>query len=138
MTPKTARAISLMITSLGTPLYPSMTPDGGTFMGYPVIVSQSAMMVGSPVSGEGHLMVLISPQNIAMADEGGITIDASEEASIEMLDNPTNQSTSGTVATSMVSMFQTDSVALRAIRHINWTKRRAFAVQFIKDAQYTA
>ena len=49
-----------------------------------------------------------------MADDGQIVIDASEEASIQMLDNPTNASTGGTTATpTMVSMFQTGSVALR-------------------------
>lgn len=136
MAPATARAISLMLNALGQPVFPTMTPDGGTFMGYPVVVSLSSMQVGSPVTGEGRLIVLISAPEIAMADEGGVTIDASAEAAIEMLDNPTNQSTSGTVATTMVSMFQTDSVALRAIRHINWSKRRTFAVQYIKDAAY--
>jgi len=136
MTPALARAISLMLNALGQPVFPTMTPDGGTFMGYPVIVSLSAVQVGSPVAGEGDLLVLASAPEIAMADEGGVTIDASGEAAIEMLDNPTNQSTGATVATSMVSMFQTDSIALRAIRFINWKKRRTFAVQYIKDAAY--
>lgn len=137
-TPKLARSISLMLTSLGEPLFPTVTPFGGTFMGYPLIVSGSAMQVGSPVSGEGNLLVLMHAPSIAMADEGGITIDASEEAAIQMLDNPTNTSTGGTTATTMVSMFQTNSVALRATRFINWKKRRSFAVQYIKDAAYAA
>lgn len=136
MAPATARAISLMLNALGQPVFPTMTPDGGTFMGYPVIVSLSSMQVGSPVAGEGNLIVLINAPEIAMADEGGVTIDASGEASIEMLDNPTNSGSATVTATSQVSMFQTDSVALRAIRFINWKKRRTFAVQYIKDAAY--
>lgn len=137
-TPKQARAMSMMLTSLGTLLYPTVTPEGGTFMGYPLIVSGSAMQVGSPVSGEGNLLVLMHAPSIAMADEGGITIDASEEAAIQMLDNPTNTSTGSTTATTMVSMFQTNSVALRATRFINWSKRRSFAVAYIKDAAYVS
>jgi HK97 family phage major capsid protein len=137
-TPKVARAISLMLTSLGQPLYPTVTPFGGTFLGYPLIVSLSSMQVGSPVTNEGNLLVLVHAPSIAMADEGGLTIDASEEAAIQMLDNPTNASTGGTTATTMVSMFQTNSVALRATRFINWKKRRTFAVQYIKDAAYTS
>lgn len=137
-TPKVARAISMMLTSLGEPLYPTVTPFGGTFMGYPLIVSGSSLQVGSPVTGEGNLLVLCHAPDIAMADEGGITIDASEEAAIQMLDNPTNTSTGSTTATSMVSMFQTNSVALRATRFINWKKRRSFAVAYIKDAAYTS
>lgn len=137
-TPKIARAISMMLTSLGEPLFPTVTPEGGTFLGYPMIVSGTAMQVGSPVAGEGNLLVLGHAPSIAMADEGGITIDASEEAAIQMLDNPTNTSTGSTTATSMVSMFQTNSVALRATRFINWKKRRSFAVQYIKDAAYVS
>jgi HK97 family phage major capsid protein/HK97 family phage prohead protease len=137
-TPKVARAMSLMVTSLGEPFYPTVTPFGGTFMGYPLIVSLSSMQVGSPVTNEGNLLVLVHAPSIAMADEGGLTIDASEEAAIQMLDNPTNTSTGSTTATTMVSMFQTNSVALRATRFINWKKRRTFAVQYIKDANYTS
>ena len=37
----------------------------------------------------------------------------------------------------MVSMFQTDSVALKLVRAINWAKRRSNVVQYIKDAAYT-
>jgi HK97 family phage major capsid protein len=137
-TPRVARAISSMLTTLGEPLYPTVTPTGGTFLGYPIVVSNSSMQVGSPVSGEGNLLVLVHAPSIAMADEGGLTIDASEEAAIQMLDNPTNTSTGATTATSMVSMWQTGSVALRAIRFINWKKRRSFAVAYIKDANYVA
>jgi hypothetical protein len=99
------------------------------------VVSNSANQVGSPVSGEGHLMVVASAPDILMADEGGVTIDASREASIEMLDNPTNDAAAGT-PTTMVSMFQTNSVAIRATRFINWKKRRSDAVAYIKDAAY--
>lgn len=136
-TPKIARAISLMRTSLGEPLYPTVTPEGGTYLGYPLIVSGAAMQVGSPVTGEGNLFVLGHAPSIAMADDGGIAIDASEEASIQMLDNPTNDATTPTATTS-VSMWQTGCVAIRAIRFMNWSKRRSFAVQYIKDAAYVA
>jgi HK97 family phage major capsid protein/HK97 family phage prohead protease len=137
-TPRVARNIASMVSSLSVPIFPTITPEGGTFFGYPMIVSGSAVQVGSPVTGEGNLLVLGHAPSIAMADEGGITIDASEEASLEMLDNPTNASTGGTTATSMVSMFQTNSVALRATRFINWSKRRSFAVAYVKDAAYVA
>jgi hypothetical protein len=54
-----------------------------------------------------------------------------------MLDNPTNNSGGGTTATTMVSMFQTESVAIRATRFINWKKKRSTAVAFIRNAAYT-
>lgn len=135
MTPTSALAISLMLTSLGTPVFPQMTPSGGTFMGYPVIVSQSAQVTASP--DQGSLIVLINAREILLADDGQVVIDASAEASLEMLDNPTNNAAAGT-PTTMVSMYQTNSVALRAVRFINWAKRRSTAVQYIHNALYVS
>ncbi len=137
MTPTRALAISLMLTSLGTPLYPGISMKGGEFFGLPVVVSQSAKVAGSPVSGEGEMIILANTPEILIADDGQVTIDASREASIQMLDNPTNNAAAGT-ATTMVSMFQTNSVALKAVRFINWKKRRSNAVVYIKDAAYVA
>jgi hypothetical protein len=69
-----------------------------------------------------------------------VSIDASREASLQMLDNPTVSSASGSplapVPTSLVSMFQTNSVAIRAERYINWMKRRAAAAQYINGVKY--
>lgn len=131
----TALAISLMLNALGQPVFPGISMNGGTFFGLPVITSQSAVMVGSPVSGEGNMIILLNAPEIVLADDGEVTIDASAEASIEMLDNPTNNAAAGT-PTTMVSMFQTNAVALRATRFINWAKKRSTAVQYIKDAAY--
>jgi len=136
-TPSRALACSLMLNSLGNPVFPNITMNGGDLLGIPVVVSNSAKQVGSPVSGEGHLMVVASAPDILMADDGGVTIDASREASIEMLDNPTNDAAAGT-PTTMVSMFQTNSVAIRAVRFINWKKRRSDAVAYIQDAAYVS
>ena len=47
--------------------------------------------------------------------EAGVNVDVSREASLQMLDNPTNDSVTPT-ATTMVSMWQTNSVAFRAER----------------------
>jgi len=108
---------------------------GGNFFGLPVVVSNSANIAGSPDSG--RMIILVNARDILLADDGQVTIDASREASIEMLDNPTNNSSAGT-PTTMVSMFQTNAVAIRAVRFINWAKRRSTAVAFIQDAAYVA
>jgi HK97 family phage major capsid protein len=142
MTPTQALAISLMLNALGQPVFSgpgnTINMNGGTFFGLPVVTSQSAQMIGSPVPTEGQLLILLNAPEIMIADDGQVTIDASGEASIEMLDNPTNQSTASPTATSQVSMFQTNSVALRATRFVNWAKRRSIAVQYIKDAAYVS
>jgi HK97 family phage major capsid protein/HK97 family phage prohead protease len=132
----TALSISLMLNALGQPVFPGITMKGGEFFGLPVITSQSAVMVGSPVSGEGNMIILLNAPEILLADDGQMVITVSNQASLEMLDNPTNASTGATAATSMVSMFQTNSLAIKGIRWINWGKKRTTAVQYIKDAAY--
>lgn len=142
MTPMQALAISLMLNALGQPVFQgpgnTINMNGGTFFGLPVITSMSAQMVGSPVAGEGQLIILLNAPEVLLADDGQVTVDASTEASLEMLDNPTNLSTGATAATSMISMYQTNSVAIKALRFINWAKRRSIACQYIKDAAYVS
>lgn len=122
MSSTTALALSMMMNPLGTANeFPGITMNGGTLGGVPVIVSEYA----------AGLVILVNARDVWLADDGGFTIDASREASLQMLDNPTNNSATGT-ATSMVSMFQTNSVALRVERYINWAKRRASAVQYME------
>lgn len=136
MHPNLALAFTLMQNAVGQNEFPQMTLTGGTFYGLPAVASESATQAGSPVTGEGQLLVLVNTNEILLADDGQVDVEASTEASIQMLDNPTNDVTTPT-PTTMVSMFQTDSIALRAVRHINWAKRRSNVVQYIKDAAYT-
>lgn len=136
MTPNQAMQIGLMLNSLGLPLYPDMGVNGGKLMGLPVITSNSANIPGSPTSG--CQIILLNQKEVFLADDGQVTIDVSREASIQMLDNPTNTSTGSTTATTMVSMFQTHSLALRAVRFVNWARRRSTAVAVIREAAYVA
>lgn len=128
----TALALSLMRNALGQREFPEITMMGGTFEGLPVIVSEYV-----PSDTSGALVILVNAQDIWLADDGQVVIDASREASLQMLDNPTNNSATAT-ATTMVSMFQTNSVALRAERWINWKKRRAAAVSMIDNVLWSA
>ena len=59
----------------------------------------------------------------------------SREASLEMESDPTGDSVSPT-GTELVSMFQTNSVAIRAERWINWKRRRTAAVAVISGVNY--
>lgn len=128
-----ALAISLMVNDLDTaPLYPGVTMNGGTLNGVPVIVSE--YLDNSAGSG-GGLLILANARDIWLADDGQFTIDASREASLQMDDAPDNASYPANPTTT-VSMFQTNSVAIRVERYINWQKRRSTAVQYIDGAAY--
>ncbi len=127
----TALQLSLLRNAFGQREFPDITMNGGMLEGVPVITSQYV-----PNESGGAMMILVNASDIWLADDGAVTIDASREASLEMSDAPANTSATPTAA-QMVSMFQTNSVALRAERFINWQKRRAAAVQVIDDVSYT-
>ena len=125
MSSTTALALSLMRTALDQPEFPGITLNGGTFMGLPVIVSSYA----------GDNVVLQNASDVWFADDGEVAVDMSTEASLQMMDNPTNDSVTPT-ATDLVSMFQTNSVAFRAERTVNWTRRRDTGVALISDVAW--
>lgn len=126
----TALALSMMRNPLSQAEFPGITLNGGTFEGVPVIVSDYL-----PVDSAGGMVILLNASDIWLADDGQVTIDASREASLQMLDNPTNSSATGT-ATSMVSMFQTNSTAFLAERFINWQRRRVSAVAWLDNVNW--
>jgi len=135
MSRTTALKLSLMLTANGTYQFPGMTINGGVLNGIPVVVSDNTVITGSPQFGQ--MIVLVFPSEILLADDGGVEIDISDQTALQMLDNPTNTSTGSTTATTMVSMYQTESVAVKAVRYINWVKRRSAAAAFIQAANYS-
>jgi HK97 family phage major capsid protein len=122
----TALALSMMVNPLGQPEFPGINMNGGTFAGLPVIVSDYI---------PAGTVVLANASDIYLADEGGIQVDMSREASLEMSDIPTGTSDTPT-SHSLVSMFQTNSVAFRVERFINWARRRPTAVAILIGATW--
>lgn len=126
----TALRLSLMQNPLGQAEFPGINMSGGMLFGFPVIVSQYVQPDSS-----GHYVVMVNASDIYLGDEGDVMVDFSSEASLQMADDPTNNSATPT-ATTMVSMFQTNSVAFRAERTINWSKRRASAVALLTGVNW--
>lgn len=122
-----ALALSLMRNDLGQKEFPDINLNGGMLEGIPVITSQYV-----PV---GIVVAAVAPE-IYLADDGAVSIDLSREASLEMDTAPTNAITDNgatpvSVESALVSMFQTNSVAIRAERFVNWRRRRADAVAYL-------
>jgi len=123
-----ALTLSMMRNALGQKRYPDISLLGGSFGGLPVIVSQYV---------DGDKMILLNASDIYLADDGQVVIDASREASLEMLAAPTMDATQG-AGSNVVSMFQTNSVAIRAERWINWQRRRDAAVAVVSGIDYSS
>ena len=129
MTPDAALALSMIRTTGGENFaYPNITMDGGSWFGLPVITSSS---VPNSISA-GSIVALVKGSEVFMADDGAVAIDVSTEASLEMSDAPTITSAAPTAA-SLVSMWQTNSIAIRAERVINWSRRRTCGVGYIDN-----
>jgi hypothetical protein len=118
MSEANALALSAALNPLGQPLWPNLMMTGGTGpLGITVVTSQSA----------GNNVVLVSPRCILYADDGGVTIDVSREASVQMDSAPDNPALATTVLT---SLWQNNLVGLRAERFINWKKARTGCVAY--------
>jgi len=129
-TPAVARRLAGLRDALGNRAYPGMSNTGGNIDGVPVRVSQYLANNGG--SG-GSPFILVDESEIWLADDGSVTLDFSDHATIEMSDTPVGSS-SATVTSNgspFVSMFQSNSRAFLAERAIWWAKRRAGAVQWI-------
>lgn len=126
-----ALALGLMRNALGQAEFPGITINGGTLEGIPVIVSDYVPMNSAGAS----IVILANANDIWLADDGQVTIDASREASLQMLDNPTNDVTTPTPTTA-VSLWQTNSVGLKAERFINWQRRRTAGVTYLTGVNW--
>lgn len=121
-----AFALASAVNAAGSPLFPNLTVAGGTIYGIPAIVSSSV----------GDQIIAAHAPSIKLADDGVMTVAVGEHATLEMKTDPTNNSVTPT-GTDMVSLWMTNSVALRVTRFVNW-EAGAGAVHVVSGARYGA
>ena len=127
MSTDNAMALGTMTNALGQPEFPGIGMDGGRLLGFPIIVSDYA----------GSIVALVNASDIYYADEGGVTVDFSREASLEMKDDGhLSQDGSAGTGASLVSMFQNNMVAYRAEKNVNWKRRRTTAVAYLSSVAW--
>ncbi len=117
MSEANAFALSTALTSNGVLVNASLSAKGGSILGVPVVTSQSA----------GSVVALVHAPSILFADDGGVNVDVSREASIEMNTTPTSPVTA---SSAYVSLWQLNLIGLRAERFINWKRARTTAVVY--------
>jgi hypothetical protein len=103
-------------------------------MGFPVITTTAMVATGSPSS---TIIVAVKASEIYLADDGEATVEASDQASVEMVDSSSQSGIVGTGA-SLVSFWQDGLVGLKVVRAVNWKKRRSTAARYIYNAAYRA
>lgn len=128
MNPRTALYLSMLRTAQDVYAFPGITMTGGTFFGLPVITSNSVSLdQGSP---SASYIVLADAAEILLADDGGVTLDVSREASLQMDSAPAGG------AAQLVSLWQNNLVGLRAERYVTWLKRRSGCVVWMDGVTY--
>jgi hypothetical protein len=132
MTSSQAMRLGLMRNSLGNKEFPDIGINGGSVEGVPVITSENIVATGGSPT-DGYPIVALNAPEILLADDGGVSIDVSREASLQMNDAPDSPETTSTI---LVSLWQRNMVAIKAERFITWKKGRTGAVQFIQNAKY--
>lgn len=133
MHPTLAVTLSMMVNEFGVREFPNITAEGGVFFGYPVKTGHNIATT---------TLALLKPSDIYKITRapGELEISVSDEATVEMSSAPTGSAIgSPPVAGSAVpvSMFQTESVAVKVVRPVNYAKRRSGAAQLIDDVAYS-
>ena len=108
----------------GNPLFPNVGINGGNVEGVNVITSNTA----------GTNIIALQPSYVLYADDGGVTIDVSREASLQMDSAPMSPADATTVYT---SLWQNNLIGLRAERWINWLRAKTEAVKYVSGTAYT-
>jgi len=74
---------------------------------------------------------MVDASQIYLGDDGGVEVAISREASLEMKSVPTMDGMAPGTGAALVSMFQSNMVAIRAERMINWKRARTVAVTYL-------
>jgi HK97 family phage major capsid protein/HK97 family phage prohead protease len=125
LSPSNALALSFRQNLDGSPEFPGVTVSGGSYRGMTFITSNAA----------STNVVALQPQLVLYADEGGVTIDASREASLQMDSAPMSPADATTV---LVSLWQNNCVGLRAERFITWKRVGTNSVKYLTATAWPA
>ena len=110
-----AKKLATVTDDNGARLFPEMGPQGGQIVKTDVLVSDRMT---------ADMLMLVDASGFAV-NEGTVDIDQARGATLQMRDDPAS------TATTMVSMFQTGSVALRIMAGFGCQKTRAGSVAAI-------
>ena len=99
---------------------------GGSVEGVPIITSENIPAAGSSPT-DGYPIIALHAPSILLADDGGVNIDMSREASLQMDSAPDSPVSA---STTMVSLFQQNLVAHqgRTVHHLEKGAHRRGAV----------
>jgi hypothetical protein len=117
MSPANAVAISRATNT------PTLGLMGGTIWGIPVVVSGNV----------GARLIALDASQILYTDDGGIDVDVSLSALVQMDSSPADPTVSGTV---FLSLFHRNLIGLKITRMVSWKRVQTGAVYYISGSAY--
>ena len=132
MRPSTAVQLHMLGARSSSSTFADLTRTGGSLFGLPCVTSTQ---VPQDTSGGGNIILLDT--TAILLGSGSVELISARGASLEMSDAPTGSSATPT-STSLVSMFQTNSVSLRATRYLNWIVTTDDAVVALSGVNYSS
>lgn len=126
MSATTAMGLSLMVNALGQTEFPTLSMNGGTLFGRPVVVSETV----------ADRIIVANASDLLVADDGGFSIDVSDQAAVQMSSTPVTGAESPAETPVIRSFWQDNLVGLRVERYITWKRARTSAVQWIDNVTY--
>jgi hypothetical protein len=76
-------------------------------------------------------VVFLKPSEILIADDDGISVDVSTEATLDTSDSPSAD------GSATHSLWQRNEVGIRVERYITWARRRDKAVYYYTSTNYS-
>lgn len=126
MRPKVATALA----AIDSQLTRNAKVEGGDIAGIPIITSTN-VPTDSDSPGDNQIVLLDAAE--VLFSDGGIEIDTSRQASVQMDTAPDSPPVASTV---QVSLWQSDLLAVKLLRFINWQMRRPGSVAVLTGVNY--
>jgi HK97 family phage major capsid protein len=120
-----AKALAFLPDSAGAAAFPTMTPTGGTIGGVPVIACDEV------TAGE---IILVDAAQVAAGSLGTLVLDSSTQTSLQLDTAPDSPTTA---STNIVSLYQSDNIALKAERWIGAKLLRTAGAAKITGAAFS-
>jgi hypothetical protein len=76
---------------------------------------------------------MLDASQILLADDGGLNVDVSTSALLQMDSSPADPTVAGTV---LLSLFQRNLIGLKITRMVTWKRVATSAVYYISGAAY--
>ena len=110
--------------------------DAGTLLGYPIIDSTAIPIGGWPAAvpplvgaaANATVYALVDASQLIWADDMGAMIDASQDASVQLDENPATPPLTANPGANFYSAFQNDMVFMRLRMSHTWARRHDVAV----------